>query len=106
MKRKVLLIFLFINSLLCFSQQKNIANVNTTPNPFVNNTLVTFNSFDNRDVIFEVKNILGKTVFKKGYRAVSGKNSIYFERNDLKSGMYIYSIQTNKEIIAKRFVIR
>jgi hypothetical protein len=53
-----------------------------------------------------VRNVLGKTVFTKTYTIKSGKNNITFYKNDIAAGVYIYSIQNNKNIISKRFVIQ
>ena len=53
-----------------------------------------------------IKNVLGKTVFKKKYKTKDGKNTISFYKNNLSTGMYFYSIQNEERIISKRFVIK
>ena len=59
-----------------------------------------------KTVFFSVKNVLGKTVYRKKITMKSGKNTIPFYKNDLPTGMYIYSIQNKKKTISKRFVIK
>jgi len=104
---KKLLFILFLSiSLIGFSQEKTVANLSTAPNPFTNVTKITFKSTLDSSVILTVRNVLGKTVFTKTYTIKTGKNSISFYKNDIAAGMYIYSIQNNKNIISKRFVIQ
>jgi len=105
MIKKLLCISFLLLSLLCFSQ-KSVAKLSAAPNPFTNITHIHFEANNSQSVYFVVKNILGKTVFKKSYRAKKGKNSFAFYRNNLQSGMYIYLIQSSKNLISKRFVIR
>ncbi|MEX6626076.1 T9SS type A sorting domain-containing protein [Tenacibaculum salmonis] len=105
MAKKILFFFLLV-TISSFSQQKSIDKLVASPNPFVNNTTIFVNSTSKQAVILTVRNILGKTVYSKQIDVINGRNSILFNRNDLKSGMYIYAIQSNKEIISKRFVIR
>ncbi|WBX74325.1 T9SS type A sorting domain-containing protein [Tenacibaculum pacificus] len=103
---KKILFFLLLITISSFSQQKSIDKLVASPNPFVNNTTIFVNSTSKQAVILTVRNILGKTVYSKQVDVINGRNSILFNRNDLKSGMYIYAIQSNKEIISKRFVIK
>jgi len=105
MVKKILFLFLLV-TLSSFSQEKSIDRLVASPNPFTNNTTIYINSKISQDVILTVRNVLGKTVYSKKLKVKNGRNSIPFDRNDLKSGMYIYAIQNNKEVISKRFVIR
>ncbi len=105
MVKKVLFLFLLV-TLSSFSQQKSIDKLVASPNPFINNTTIFVNSKINQTVILTIRNVLGKTVYSKEIKVRNGRNSIPFQRNDLKSGMYIYAIQSNKEVISKRFVIK
>ena len=106
MIKKILFILLLTISSLGFSQEKSIDGLSAAPNPFSNSTNINFTSTSESKVIFSVKNILGKTVFKKTYTSEKGKNSFLFFKNDLLVGMYIYSIQDKNNMISKRFVIK
>ena len=92
------------------SDQKNILEtitlVSAFPNPFSQKTKISFTSSKNQNIVFEVKNILGLSVFKMNINAISGKNSINYFQNDLHAGMYLYSLQTETEIISKRLVLK
>ena len=106
MIKKILFILLLTISSLGFSQKKQIDGLSAAPNPFTNSTKIKFTSTSTSEIIFSVKNVLGKTVFKKTYTSKKGGNPILFFKNDLLAGMYIYSIQDKKNIISKRFVVR
>ncbi|OSY88211.1 hypothetical protein WH52_05350 [Tenacibaculum holothuriorum] len=106
MTKKLLLIIFLLTASFSFSQDKLKDKLLASPNPFSNQTTIYFNTQLDQDVILTVKNVLGKTVFKQNLKVSKGKNVIPFYRNDLKSGMYIYAIQSREKIISKRFVIR
>ncbi len=103
---KKLLLFIF----LCFTtvvfSQKTLQKLTAAPNPFYNSTSISFNSISKQPVFLVIKNVLGKTVYKKVYTSKIGKNTIFFNRNNLQAGMYIYAIRSRKEVISKRFVIK
>ena len=106
MIKKLLFILLLSVSFISFSQEKRVENLSTAPNPFTQSTKITFKASINEAATLTVRNVLGKTVFKKTYQIKTGKNSITFYKNNLATGMYIYSIQNNKNVISKRFVIK
>ena len=103
-KKLLFITFLFFTT-LGFSQ-KTLEKLAAAPNPFTSTTKIKFTSTEKQPIFLVIKNVLGKTVFKKTYTTTKGKNTITFNRNNLKSGMYIYAIQSRKEVISKRFVIR
>ena len=106
MIKKILFILFLSIASFGFSQEKNIDGLSAAPNPFTNSTKISFTSTTNATIIFTVKNVLGKTVFHKKIKTKRGKNSFAFYKNDLTSGMYIYSIRDTKKVISKRFVVK
>jgi len=104
-KKGLFILFLSIAS-LGLSQEKLIDGLSAAPNPFTNSTKISFTASKNSAVFFSVKNVLGKTVFRKKIDVKVGKNSIPFHKENLPTGIYIYSIQDKKKLISKRFVIR
>jgi len=103
----ILLIFLTVS---IYSQNTSTINsidkVTAYPNPFSVESKIDFNSNIPQIVIFEIKNILGKSMFRKTIFATIGKNTFIFHKNHLASGMYIYSLQSKTDIISKRLVIK
>ena len=106
MVKKIFFILFLTISTIGFSQEKSIDDLSAAPNPFANSTKITFTAITDEDITLEVKNVLGKSVFKKEYKVTKGKNTIDFYKNELQSGIYIYRIQDSKNLISKRFVIK
>ena len=103
---KKLLLVLFIGFFYSSFSQSSIGDVQSSPNPFEKETIITFTSSAYQNAFITVKNVLGKTVYRGYIPARKGKNSFPFKRGDLKPGIYIYAIQSNKDFISKRFVIK
>jgi hypothetical protein len=106
MIKKILFILFLLIATIGFSQEKSITKLSAAPNPFTTLTKISFNSIEKGTIIFNVKNVLGKTVHKKQLSILKGKNSISFFKQDLLPGIYIYSIQNKKSIVSKRLVIK
>ena len=105
MVKKLLFTFFLMTATLAFSQ-KSLTKLSAVPNPFVNETKITFVSETDQTIVLSIKNVLGKTVYTDRLKVKKGKNSIPFSKGNLRSGMYIYAIQNNKELVSKRFVIK
>ena len=103
-KKLLFISFLFL-SIAVFSQ-KTLQKLTAAPNPFATKTNIKFTSTKNQIVFFVVKNMIGKSVYIKKHSVKKGKNQLPFYRNNLQAGMYIYTIQSQKETISKRFVIQ
>lgn len=106
MIKKLLAILFFSLATVIYSQEKSIEKLSAAPNPFTNNTTITFKVNKKSKVFFSVKNVLGKTVYKETVTTKVGKNTIPFSKGNLSAGIYIYSIQNEDKIISKRFVIK
>ncbi len=96
----------YVHNERLYEKPKTIKAVKVTPNPFYEDAKVVFKSTKPQEVIFSVKNLLGKVVYSKRIKVKRGVNKILFQRNSLQSGMYLYSLQTTSEIVIKRLVIR
>ena len=111
--KKLLLILLFATSSLCFAQQNEsskstepLEKVTASPNPFSTYTRISFYSNTEQKIVLSVKNLLGKTMYQDTFLSKKGNNSVPFYKEDLISGIYLYSLQTKEKIITKRFVIK
>lgn len=118
MKKLLFLTFFFITFFSVGQQldgfvqegQKNvsqsISGIAAYPNPLVVDTKISFQTTKSQVIDFTVKNLLGKTVYMERINAKQGTNAFIFRRNNLAKGMYIYTLQTDNEIVSKRLVIR
>ncbi|WP_372768554.1 T9SS type A sorting domain-containing protein [Lutibacter sp.] len=86
--------------------QATLLSVSAYPNPFSTDTSINFRSSKVQTIEFTVKNLLGTTVYAEQIDANAGYNAIPFNRNSLTKGMYIYSLQTDVEIVSKRLIIK
>ncbi|CAA0182501.1 T9SS type A sorting domain-containing protein [Tenacibaculum maritimum] len=105
MIKKILFISFLLITSLSFSQ-KTVKNLSAAPNPFRLSTMISFDSENDQVTIIDIKNILGKTIYRKVFTAKKGRNSFFLSRNNLKAGMYICAIQNSKDMVSKRLVIR
>ncbi|MDT7832881.1 T9SS type A sorting domain-containing protein [Flavobacteriaceae bacterium S356] len=105
MIKKLLFFILLVCSVAVYSQKK-ITKLTASPNPFVNSTTITFHSEADQNITFSVRNVIGKTVLTRKIKVKKGNNKIPFSKNNLKSGMYLYSIRSEVKVTSKRFVIR
>jgi hypothetical protein len=87
-------------------EEKTITNLSASPNPLNIKSVISFDSTREQTVYFEVKNVLGKSVLKQKLVTAFGKNELNFSKDNLPAGMYIYSIQTDFEIVSKRMIIK
>lgn len=118
--KKLLLLTFLLTFTFSFAQQNtrdmlavnkntpsiSLTSISAAPNPFSTNTRITFKSSKSQLIKFTVKSLLGKTVYITQINAKNGLNSIPFNRNDIIKGMYIYTLQSDSEIVSKRLVIR
>ncbi len=117
MIKKLLFTLIVTFSFTAFAQQSELPTVNkdtttviknivASPNPFSVTTKIKFFSEGTFKIEFSVKDLIGNTVHFQKYTTKKGINYIPFYRDKLDSGIYIYSIKTNNEIISKRIVIK
>jgi hypothetical protein len=83
-----------------------IHDVMASPNPFSVTTRIRFMADEEFEIDFFVKDLLGNTIHAEKVKTKKGSNSIPFYRDDLESGIYIYSLKTKSKVISKRIVIK
>ncbi|MBT8384724.1 MAG: T9SS type A sorting domain-containing protein [Bacteroidia bacterium] len=118
MVKKLLLFILLVSiSSTVFSQQRQddevplvmvtvIKDIVASPNPFSVTTKIKFQAEAVFEIEFSVKDLIGNVVYLQKYTTKYRLNTIPFFRDKLDSGIYIYSLKTNSEIISKRIVIK
>jgi hypothetical protein len=80
------------------------------PNPFNPSTIIKYSINQNENVKVDIYNIIGQHVANlvNKYQSV-GNYEIEFSTNDFKeklnSGIYIYSLKTNSQIISKKMIL-
>ena len=118
-KKLLLILFLLTFSTKVFSQDEDsldksilenaesaIHHVVASPNPFSVTTRIRFVADEVIEIDFFVKDLLGNTIHAEKIKTKRGANSIPFYRDELESGIYIYSLKTKSKVISKRMVIK
>ena len=73
------------------------------PNPFTEFTNIQFNAPKSDNVVFEVVDMFGRSVYTEKIVATKGVNTYQFN-HDLSAGIYMYSIKNGKDRISKRMI--
>ena len=81
-----------------------VTQVVIAPNPVEHKGVFTLPATNIDTATLQVNDVLGKQVLFKEYK-INGTNTFEFERNDLKSGIYVYTITTNKGQWRGKFTI-
>ncbi len=76
------------------------------PNPFNQSTRIVFTVPNEQNVELKVYDILGQVVFQRNIYADRGINTFSFDRENLRAGIYFYSLQIGSTVITKRMNIR
>ena len=74
------------------------------PNPFAEFTNIQFNAPKSDNVVFEVVDMFGRSVYTERIAATKGVNTYQFS-HDLSAGIYMYIINNGKESISKRMIV-
>jgi hypothetical protein len=74
------------------------------PNPFTEFTNIQFNSPKSDNVVFEVVDMFGRSVYTEKITATKGVNTYQFS-HDLSSGIYMYSVDNGEDRILKRMIV-
>jgi hypothetical protein len=88
------------------SSVSGIRDVVASPNPFSVTTRIRFIADEEFEIDFYVKDLLGNIIHVEKVKTKKGLNSIPFYRDELESGIYIYSLKTKSKVISKRIVIK
>jgi hypothetical protein len=79
---------------------------NPSPNPSNIQTNIPFELTSNGSVQFILYNMLGEAVERRTVNGKKGTNSLTIETQNLKSGVYLYSIQAGDKKFTKRLMVQ
>lgn len=78
---------------------------NAVPNPFNQNTTISFQSRETGSYLFEVRDVTGRRVASMEVKASAGENRILFDGSTLGNGVYIYSLTNGNAILSDRIAV-
>lgn len=77
------------------------------PNPANGMTAISYNLVNNADVIFNVVDLTGRTVYTENLVNVNaGANTVEFDASQLQKGIYFYSIEANGAKLTKKMIVQ
>jgi len=108
------IVYMSIETALLTSTNESFSNVNESveiysiyPNPFHNYTNLTMDLFQSCDVMLNIFDIQGKILRTESFGTIpKGKQVLKFERKDLNSGIYYYSLHTNESLKTGKLIIQ
>tara|TARA_B100001057_G_scaffold496784_2_gene599175 strand:- start:7973 stop:8845 length:873 start_codon:yes stop_codon:yes gene_type:complete len=84
---------------------REFKSLGTYPNPFNKSTTIHFGNNNSENVKFSVYDILGNLIQTENINSNIGHNEFIFEKGNLTSGLYTYSISNGVKTITERIVI-
>jgi len=87
--------------------ESGIKLIQNYPNPFTDNTMIQFQLDESSATTFEVFDISGRLVYSQDLGNVPARTAqiLTFNREDLSSGIYTYSIVTETERVSRKLTI-
>jgi hypothetical protein len=77
------------------------------PNPFSNQTQITYNLTKSSDVVFSVYDLTGRELMNNDLSTVApGQHVININANQFSAGVYLYTFNINGNLVTKRMVIQ
>lgn len=81
-----------------------LSSLTLSPNP-TSNTLVVATYFEEaKDVMYRIIDMNGKIIKSAAFTAVYGENSLQLDVTNMNNGVYNLVLQSNEELVAKRFI--
>ena len=86
--------------------QDNFELFQNSPNPFAENTNITFNSPNSENITFKIYNLLGEEIETQLISSSKGLNTINVNTSSYSEGVYLYSINNGYQVLTKRMILK
>lgn len=83
-----------------------ISGMKLYPNPASNSVNVAFTSEETSNAVLTVMNMMGQTVLSETHSVNEGHNLINLGLNNVKSGVYMINIKTNKGTSTQKLIVK
>ena len=85
--------------------RSNVTVSQNKPNPFNGTTSVNVSTTSSKNIIVEVSNLMGQSVYTKNIGVVNGTKEIILNSNNLEAGVYFYTVIIGSESITKKMIV-
>jgi len=76
------------------------------PNPFNGTARITVSSETSADVMIEVTNIMGQTIYTSNEGRINGTKEITLNANNMEAGVYFYTVTVGNESTTKKMIVK
>ncbi|MCK5788415.1 MAG: T9SS type A sorting domain-containing protein [Chlamydiia bacterium] len=84
----------------------NISVTQNVPNPFNGSTRITVTTETTANVMVEISNIMGQTIYTSQEGRVNGSKEITLNANNMEAGVYFYTVTVGHESITKKMIVK
>lgn len=84
----------------------NISVTQNVPNPFNGTARITVTTETAADVMIEVSNIMGQTIYTSHEGTINGSKEITLNANNMDAGVYFYTVTVGHESITKKMIVK
>lgn len=89
-----------------YDKSIGLKSLRSYPNLMSSHAEISFWSDKLQVVIFEVKDAIGNLRYKRTFTAKVGNNKFSFSKENLPNGLYLYSVKSEGQFLAKRLIIK
>ena len=83
-----------------------VSGMKMYPNPASESVNVTFSSEESANAVISVMNLMGQTVYTKNVAVNEGYNMVTLPVNQLRAGVYMVSLRTDKGISTQKLIVK
>ena len=89
-----------------FAAVNNISVSQNIPNPFNGTTRITVTTETSANVMLEVTNIMGQTIYTSNEGRINGTKEITLNANNMEAGVYFYTVTVGNESMTKKMIVK
>jgi len=86
--------------------QNNISVSQNYPNPFNGSTTIDITLNKPTSVVIDVTNMLGQTIKSTSNQLTAGTHTITLNADNMKSGIYFYTVKTNSSAVTYKMIVK
>ena len=89
-----------------FTTANNISVSQNIPNPFNGSTRITVTTETSANVMVEVTNIMGQTIYTSNEGRINGTKEITLNANNMEAGVYFYTVTVGNNKTTKKMIVK
>ena len=100
-------IYKFVNNLSGINEEELlIKHLKIYPNPANERINITFDNSESKRIEIKLFDILGRTIYEKGYTNINSAANLSIDISEFRSGIYFIQVQTDRGILNRKIVVQ